>query len=63
MKSSEAYLAELAAKNPRLFAAEKIQMTPEAFGEQIKAAFRAGARSISENVSGDMPEFMKEFFK
>ena len=55
------YLATLSKANPRLFVADKIQMTVAVFEEQLRRAFDAGCDSM-RRPPADLPEGFESLF-
>jgi len=65
--NQEQYIQEKKRANPKLFAAEKMQMTPATFELQLRLAFEAGERHKADKmraaVNDGMPDFMRGFMK
>ena len=57
-----AYIASLRAKNPRLFAATKIQLAPAELERLIRAARHDLRREWNEELP-DVPEPLKNIFR
>lgn len=62
----EDYLKEAETRNPRLFQAAKIQLTPQALRDVMRHAYAAGelaqAAKLREATDAGMPDFMRGMF-
>ena len=63
MKTADDYLDAVKRKNPALFAAAKIQITPEQLGVVIKSAWIESRRSLSNDTDAAMPDFLRGMFR
>lgn len=63
MKNADDYLDEVKRKNPELFGASKIQITPEQLGIVIKTAWIESRRSMADETNSEMPDFMRGLFR
>ena len=66
MLTFDQYWGRLAARNLRLLAAPKIQMTPASFKQQIRLAYLAGADGLEPESAGPIgaepPQFLRDLF-
>ena len=63
MQTADEYLETVKRKNPRLFAAAKIQITPEQLGVVIKTAWIESRREMAKDIDSDMPDFFKGLYR
>lgn len=63
MRTAGDYTQDLERTNPRLFAAEKIQLSPAEFVRQLQRAYRAGQESFRAAADDGIPDFMRGFMK
>ena len=63
MTTADDYLESVKQKNPKLFAADKIQITPDQLGRVIKTAWIESRRSMAEDTNSPMPDFMRGLFR
>ena len=63
MTTADDYLESVKRKNPALFAAKKIQMTPEQLGRVIKTAWLESRKQMATDTDSAMPDFLRGLFR
>ena len=63
MKTADDYLDEVKRKNQKLFAASKIQITPEQLGLAIKTAWIESRLELANDTDAEMPDFLRGLWR